>query len=182
MNRRPRVYIASPYSIGNTNRNVLNSLNAFDELLTEGFSPFSPLAMNHFVDLVHPRNYEDWMTYDLEWVATCDAVLRLQGESKGADREVRYAHGIGIPVFYGFPDLMRWKREMWPKQAENDLAFALRELIRVKRAPILEELSALQKIALAAETGEIVPFRACTEIATRIGLLGMQLKKDADAS
>lgn len=35
----------------------------------------------------------------------CDAVLRLPGESPGADREVHYAISLGKPVYYGLEEL-----------------------------------------------------------------------------
>ena len=33
-------------------------------------------------------------------IARCDAILRLKGESKGADNDVRLANERGIPVYY----------------------------------------------------------------------------------
>lgn len=35
----------------------------------------------------------------------CDAVLRLEGESKGADNDVRMAHERGIPVYLSLEDI-----------------------------------------------------------------------------
>lgn len=35
----------------------------------------------------------------------CDAILRLAGESKGADNDVLLAHKRGIPVFYCLEDI-----------------------------------------------------------------------------
>ena len=35
----------------------------------------------------------------------CDAVLRLPGESKGADQDVAIAHERGIPVYYSLDDV-----------------------------------------------------------------------------
>lgn len=43
--------------------------------------------------------HADWMGVDLPWVAASDAVLRLPGESVGADMEVACARERGIPVF-----------------------------------------------------------------------------------
>lgn len=50
-------------------------------------------------DTVFPHHYEDWMRYDFELIARCDAVFRLQGHSPGADRETTYAIELGIPIF-----------------------------------------------------------------------------------
>ena len=38
-------------------------------------------------------------------IEQCDAVLRLEGASKGADNDVRLAHERGIPVFYDVEDI-----------------------------------------------------------------------------
>lgn len=35
----------------------------------------------------------------------CDAILRLPGESKGADNDVRLAHERGIPVYYDIAEV-----------------------------------------------------------------------------
>jgi hypothetical protein len=36
----------------------------------------------------------------------CDAVLRVPGESKGADQDVRIAHERGLPVYYHVEDIV----------------------------------------------------------------------------
>jgi hypothetical protein len=38
-------------------------------------------------------------------LARCEAVLRLPGESKGADNDVRLALGRGLPVYYRLSDV-----------------------------------------------------------------------------
>ena len=38
-------------------------------------------------------------------IQLCDAVLRLEGESKGADNDVRLANERGIPVYYRLEDV-----------------------------------------------------------------------------
>ncbi len=38
-------------------------------------------------------------------IERCDAILRLPGESKGADNDVRLAHERGIPVYYNIADI-----------------------------------------------------------------------------
>jgi hypothetical protein len=99
-----KVYIASPYTIGDTAINVRRQIDAVDQLMDMGFAPFAPLY-SHFQHLVHPRRYEDWLLIDLEWVKACDCVLRLEGESAGADTEVETAEMYSKPVFYSFEEL-----------------------------------------------------------------------------
>lgn len=38
-------------------------------------------------------------------IERCDAILRLPGESKGADNDVRLAKARGIPVYYQFSEI-----------------------------------------------------------------------------
>jgi hypothetical protein len=38
-------------------------------------------------------------------IERCDAILRLEGASKGADNDVRLANERGIPVYYSIEDL-----------------------------------------------------------------------------
>lgn len=101
---RKKVYIASPYTIGNIEANVERQLACGDELLDNGFLPFIPL-LYHYQHAKHPRDYEDWLAIDKEWILSCDALLRLSGESVGADIEVSHAQENNIPVFYSVEDL-----------------------------------------------------------------------------
>jgi len=51
-------------------------------------------------------SFDDWMGVDLAWVAVSDAVLRLSGESVGADLETQCADRNGIPVFTNIGELI----------------------------------------------------------------------------
>ena len=51
--------------------------------------------------MVAPREYRDWLGTDLELVRVCDALIRLPGESPGADLEVDEAERCGVPVYQG---------------------------------------------------------------------------------
>lgn len=100
-----KVYIASPYTIGDVAANVKAQIDCADQLIERGFAPFAPLYF-HFQHMIHPRSYEEWMKLDFEWVKSCNCLLRLPGESNGADREVAYAGKLGIPVFYSLEELI----------------------------------------------------------------------------
>lgn len=93
------VYIASPYTKGDVVVNVRRSLQAADRLLDDGFIPFVPL-LSHFWHVISPKTPDVWYEYDNEWVKRCDCLLRLPGESKGADNEVKLALQRGIPVYF----------------------------------------------------------------------------------
>ena len=102
------VYISSPYTKGDQAINVRNQMVMTDELMTKGFCTITPLY-THFQHMIRPRNYEDWMKVDLELVRRCDVVLRLPGESSGADKEVAYAEKLGIPVVHALWELEKLK-------------------------------------------------------------------------
>lgn len=99
-----KVYIASPYTKGDVAVNVRVQLETADELMTRGYSPYVPL-LTHFQHLHKPRPYEDWCRQDDDWIPCCDYLLRLPGESIGADREVKLAERLGIPVVYSIEEL-----------------------------------------------------------------------------
>lgn len=95
------IYVASPYTAGDPIVNTARAIDAGNELLSLGFYPFIPHAMTQPWHFRHHHTYEEWLRYDFYWVGRCDAVLRLEGESGGADREVKLAKEKGIPVYYG---------------------------------------------------------------------------------
>lgn len=95
-----KVYIAAPYSRGDTVLNVRNAVQAADQVLALGHHPFVP----HLTMLWHtisPKPYEDWLAIDLVWLRECDCLIRLDGESSGADKEVVEAVRLGMTVFGG---------------------------------------------------------------------------------
>lgn len=93
-----KVYVAGPYTRGDVAENVHRAMEVGDFLLTLGMTPYVP-HLTHFWHLMFPRRYEEWMELDMEWLKECDAVVRLEGASEGADREVSAARGRGIPVY-----------------------------------------------------------------------------------
>lgn len=101
-----KVYIASPYTQGDTGRNVKAQIDTFIALMDNGYLPFAPL-LTHFVHMAHPKPYDYWTAYDDEWLKTCDVLLRLPGESPGADREEGIAQYLNIPIVYSLPELLK---------------------------------------------------------------------------
>lgn len=122
---KPLVYVASPYTAGDCGLNTRFQCTIFDMLLRKGIvTPIVPL-WSHFQHFVHPLPYEMWMDYDHEIIRKCDALLRLGAsyvdeevgiayfcnESSGADREVKHAKSLNIPVFYSIPELYSWAQK-----------------------------------------------------------------------
>ena len=94
---KPLVYVAGPIS-GDPFGCVRESNAAFTTLRSLGCVPFCP-QWSVIAEMVEHRNYEEWMAYDFDVLARCDALVRLPGESPGAEREVLEASVLGIPVF-----------------------------------------------------------------------------------
>lgn len=99
-----KIYIAGPYTSGDTGENVRNAYVAASELADHGYAPFVPHA-THLWHLIFPRPYEFWLELDKEFLPLCDALLRLPGPSNGADAEAQYARDNGIPVFTSISEL-----------------------------------------------------------------------------
>jgi hypothetical protein len=105
---RALVYLAGPYSIPDPELNVKRIIALADELLDDGVVvPLVP-HLTHLWDEISPRPVDDWYAYDLELLARCDALLRIPGESIGADREEQFARYIAIPTFCSKSTLYKW--------------------------------------------------------------------------
>lgn len=92
-----RIYIAGPYSKGDVVQNVAMALRVAERVWCMGDIPYVP-HLTMFWHFAHPHAYEEWLAYDMEWLKQCQAVIRIEGESSGADREVMAALAMGMPV------------------------------------------------------------------------------------
>lgn len=97
-----KVYIAGPYSSDHAT-GVRNALRLADYLTTAGCHVKVP-HLTHFWDMMFPRPYEFWLAYDMVELKECDVLVRMAGESHGADAEVLEAikSGMTVHVFGGF--------------------------------------------------------------------------------
>jgi hypothetical protein len=96
--KKLRVYIAGPISIGDRTLNLRAAILAGDAVLRAGHLPFIP-HLNEAWHLVCPHPAEDWYEWDNYWLAVCDILVRLPGESPGSDNEEDLARSLSIPVF-----------------------------------------------------------------------------------
>lgn len=99
------VYVSGPISLGELTENIAKAVDAADELFRAGLHPYIP-HVGFLWQYRHQHGYEEWMALDLAWLANCDAVVRIPGESKGADREVARAQELGIPVYFSVQALL----------------------------------------------------------------------------
>jgi len=104
-----KVYIASPYTIGDKLQNVERQMEAANTLINLGFAVYVPL-LNHFVEEKYPQPYQTWLDMDLEYLTVNDCLLRLPGESEGADIEVAKMKQLGKPVFYDIESLINYSK------------------------------------------------------------------------
>ncbi len=100
-----KVYIAGPYTAGDVVINVRNAIEAAERVAMAGHDPFIP-HLTHFWHLVFPHPYEYWLRLDLAWLKACDALIRLPGESSGADREVVWCETHAYPVYYSVDEFL----------------------------------------------------------------------------
>ncbi len=120
--QKPRAYIAGPISKGDLAHNINQATDAFVALAKAGYAPFCPHWSCYSGRAEWTRGevrstagatpneltHDDWYGIDLSWVAVSNVVLRLPGESTGADLEVACATEHGIPVFYSLDTLLAW--------------------------------------------------------------------------
>lgn len=122
--RRARIYIAGPLSKGDRLANVEKAKAVAVELVKLGFAPLCPHLTN-YLDGTDSLGHQTWMDVDLPWVEVSDGLLRIPGESKGADLEVARAREYGVPVYWSINGLLeipprigdaryeRLLKEMW---------------------------------------------------------------------
>lgn len=103
-----RVYVAGPMGKADViEANCQQAIAVAMKLWHLGHEPYVPHLSYYTVLCGHARSYEAWLQTDFVWIRQCEALLRLPGESPGADREVAYAQANGIPVYYSVDELPR---------------------------------------------------------------------------
>ncbi len=129
------IYVSGPITRGNQWANGAQADDAMLALMRAGIAVHNPMltmwagacraAIDQFPDIdgvdeavLRPKatahnefgglNHAAWLAADKEIVSRCDAVLRLPGESTGADIETAHADAMGIPVFHDIDELIRW--------------------------------------------------------------------------
>ncbi len=115
MKTKPLVYLAGPFTSHPTH-NTKNMADWWDTLQWNLYKDKATFICPHWSalqDMINPRTWEAWLKYDKELIDSCDAVIRIAGDSKGADEEVAYAEKLGIPVFHqSIHVLSIWDREL----------------------------------------------------------------------
>lgn len=87
------VYVAGPYSKGDVAVNVKRAIDRGTIINDEGDYAVIP-HLTHFMHMLHPRPYDYWIKLDNMIIPLCDKLIRLPGESSGADDEVKLAQSL----------------------------------------------------------------------------------------
>ena len=98
------IYISGPYSKGDVSENIRRACFAGDEILKKGHTPFVP-HLTHLWHLISPKAWDEWMAIDMPLIGMCDALIRLPGESKGADLEVAEANRLCMIIYYSLQEV-----------------------------------------------------------------------------
>lgn len=100
--RRLRVYVAGPMTVGDYYDNVHLGIKVGRKVFEDGMAPYVP-HLDAFMYMGRGQEdtemWADFLEWDVEWVSQSEAVLRIPGESRGADLETKHAQRLGIPVF-----------------------------------------------------------------------------------
>jgi hypothetical protein len=94
-----KIYIAGPYTKGDVALNVRAAIFAGSHVANLGHIVFIP-HLTHFWHLLTPEKYDFWMKQDEAWLRECDALLRIGGESSGADKEMSIAEKLGLIIYH----------------------------------------------------------------------------------
>lgn len=108
---KPLVYVAGPITTDPFGC-VRQATQVFTALREEHLVPFCP-QFSVISEMVKARSYEEWLAFDFEVIENCAAVIRLPGESPGADRECEFAKSIGLPVFHLPRDWRQLRMWVW---------------------------------------------------------------------
>lgn len=116
--RAKTIYIAGPISNGEAIGregwlpNIIKACEVGARIIELGHNPIVPHLAYYLEEHAGVEfSYEDWLRVDFGLIRASDALLRMEGESKGADREVEYARDIGKIVFMSIPEIP--KPEEW---------------------------------------------------------------------
>jgi hypothetical protein len=109
------LYLAGPYTrpdpIVNTNAAIRLATKLFERHL---FIPHVP-HLTLLWHMVTPRPIDFWYLLDTHHLSICQAVMRLPGDSTGADREMEAAYDFGLEVIE-FSTLTDDEQAIWTER------------------------------------------------------------------
>jgi hypothetical protein len=92
------IYVAGPLmSSGDLDTNIRAACRVGTRIKDAGHVPFVPHT-NVYWNRFFPAPEESWLQWDFAWLRKCDALVRIPGHSRGADREESMALDLGLIV------------------------------------------------------------------------------------
>lgn len=112
------ILIAGPYRSGTGNdpkliKKNMDNLESFAlPIFRKGHIPMiGEWVANPLVDLAGSKEIGDEIFQEIQYptahrlLKKCDAILRISGESKGADQDVKIAKELGLKVYYDLNEI-----------------------------------------------------------------------------
>ncbi len=112
------ILIAGPYRSGTNNdpnlikRNMYKLESMALPIFKKGHVPMiGEWVANPLIKLAGSNAIGDAIFQEIQYpvahrlLTKCDAVLRIEGESKGADQDVKIAKDLGLQVYYDLKDI-----------------------------------------------------------------------------
>jgi len=106
------VYISGPYTQGDPVENARNAMLVGTAVFLLGGAPFVPHTSITW-HAIHPMKWEQWLALDLAMLRRCDSIIRLPGESSGADLEWNEAGQWGL---LRYDHIHYWVKEHAPER------------------------------------------------------------------
>lgn len=92
------VYIAGPYTIPDPVVNTKKAVEIADIIEETGHAVTYVPHLSMFRHYLNPRSYEEWLLHGLAILKKCDCMVRIPGQSRGADVEQLFAQINSIPT------------------------------------------------------------------------------------
>ena len=106
------IYVAGPISNGEVIGregwlpNIKRACEEGAKIMKLGHTAIVPHLAYHLEEHAETEfDYETWMRADFNLIEASDALYRMQGNSRGADREVAHAQNLGKLVFFNLDEI-----------------------------------------------------------------------------
>lgn len=117
---RKVIYIAGPMAKPPMDDNIRRAMSTGEALMRLGFSFIMPQLCFYFA-VHYPHSWKEWLELNKPLVLKSDGLIRLDGESEGADLEVSWATEAGIPVFRAVSEIERYFRHIKIEVTRHEL-------------------------------------------------------------
>lgn len=94
------VYIAGPLGTVDPWTNAHNAMRYGQRICELGHVAVVPHEHVIWATVCPGQSHQEWLRRDLAVLRRCDCLIRLPGDSPGADREVKEAEELGLPHYF----------------------------------------------------------------------------------